>query len=181
MGDLLFKRVTTNVHNVDFNCGVESINEYVKESYFPGLVKHAYAYSISVGDKILGYYQLMLRDIVLDDLPDELSEYDTEIRNTITAVHIRFLAIDLKYQRHRIGTQVMRIAMTQIRELSKIWPVRIITIDAVVDKIAWYERLGFKKTKRNSREQEGVTEAMYFDCMSDDDFKLLDDYFDSIC
>ena len=52
-----------------------------------------------------------------------------------------------------------------VLELAKIWPVRVITLDARCNLVGWYEKMGFKKMRRNTFGQDGTTEAMYFDCM----------------
>ena len=42
-------------------------------------------------DIILGYYQIMFREIKLEDFPEEISDYSKEINNSkLSAVHIRF-------------------------------------------------------------------------------------------
>ncbi len=37
MGKLVFQRVTKNVSEETFDCGVESINDYVRNSYYPSI------------------------------------------------------------------------------------------------------------------------------------------------
>ena len=43
METLEFERVTQEVETCCFDCGVDSINEYVRESYYPMILQHAYA------------------------------------------------------------------------------------------------------------------------------------------
>ena len=46
---------------------------------------------------------------ILDDFPSEIADYDPEIKNRkVSAVHIRYIAIDEKYQHNRIGTATMQ-------------------------------------------------------------------------
>ncbi len=163
MGTLQFKRVTQNVENEVFNCGVAWINEYVKESYFPLITQQAYAYSISASDKVLGYYQVMFREIELQDLPEDISEY-IDLKDKISAVHIRFIAIDEKYQNHKIGTNAIKIIIKDAEELVSSWPIRVVTIDARDDLVEWYKSLGFVAMSVNTPGQDVATTAMYFDC-----------------
>lgn len=89
---------------------------------------------------------------------------------------LRFNAIDEKYQNNGIGTKVMKVVILQIKELAKAWPIRIITLDAVLGKISWYEKLGFRVMPHNPVEQEGTTQYMYIDCMSKSDSIKLQEY-----
>ena len=95
MAKLDFKKVTKDtVANDDFDCGIESINEYVKDSYYPSLAQHAYTYCIIGEGKTLGYIQFLFRDVELEYFPDDISDIDTGVKeNMLSAIHIRFIAI----------------------------------------------------------------------------------------
>lgn len=165
MGTLHFRKVTKDIENTKFKCGKESIDEYVKNSYFPTIIQHAYAYSIMKDDIILGYYQILFREIELTDFPEDISEYEDGIKDgKISALHIRFIAIEKSYQGHKIGTATLKTIIKNVRELADYWPVRVITIDATLDHYEWYKRMGFLDMKENSPGQDGVTIAMYLDC-----------------
>ena len=166
METLQFKKVTQEVENSQFDCGVHSINEYVKNSYYPMITQHAYAYSIMNRGKILGYYQILFREILLDEFPEDIADYNPGVKDgKISAVHIRYIAIGEKYQKHKIGTGTLQSIIRDVQEFSDLWPIRVITIDARVDLVNWYESIGFIKMKKNTPGQDGTSVAMYFDCM----------------
>lgn len=167
MGKLIFKRIMQDQSNLPFDCGVESINEYVRNSYFPAITKQAYVYCIMAGTKKLGYYQVLFREIEICDFPEEISDYyDYDFKGEkISALHIRFIAIDEKYQRNKIGKSTLQTIIKDVEELSNVWPIRVVTIDARHDLVGWYEREGFVKMKKNTEGQDISTVAMYFDCM----------------
>ena len=167
MGTLRFEKVTADVEKTSFDCGIGSINEYVKDSYYPSIVQHAYTYSI-MGDNnsILGYYQVLFREIEINVFPDEIADYDPEIKGgTISSIHIRFIAIDKKYQKHKIGTNSLKIIIKNIIDFTEFFPIRVITIDARSDLIDWYRKFGFQEMLKNTVGQDGITKAMYFDCL----------------
>ena len=83
-------------------------------------------------------------------------------------MHIRFIAIDKKYQRNNIGTKSLEAIIKIIKDLAKDFPIRVITIDAELHLVKWYEKLGFFKMIRNSESQEGYTQAMYYNCILTD-------------
>lgn len=165
MGTLQFRKVTRNVEDIHFECGKESINEYVRNSYFPMIIQHAYAYSIMKDDIILGYYQILFKEIELTDFPDDISEYSDSIKDgKISTLHIRFIAIDEMYQKKRLGTATLKTIIKDVLELTKQWPIRVISIDATPDHYEWYKKMGFVDMKKNTLGQDGVSIAMYFDC-----------------
>ena len=177
---LQFKKVTQEVENCQFDCGVCSINEYVKNSYYPTITQQAYAYSIMSRGKILGYYQILLREILLEEFPEDIADYDSGVKDgKISAIHIRYIAIDEKYQRNKIGTGTLQTIIKDVQEFSNSWPIRVITIDARVDLVSWYESIGFVKMKMNTPGLDGTSVAMYFDCMryTED----LEEYLDNLC
>lgn len=166
MGILEIKRVTKAVEHTSFECGVDTIDGYIRDSYFPMIIQHAYAYSVMGGGKVLGYYQVLFREIELTDFPDDISEYDASIKDgKISSVHIRFIAVDKKYQKNKIGINTLKIIIKDVEELAERWPIRVITIDARIELHDWYKKIGFVDLKENTPGQEGVTIAMYFDCM----------------
>lgn len=165
MGTLQFRKITKSLEDISFDCGVESINDYVRESYYPVLTQHAYTFSVMNGDIVLGYFQILFREIELEDFPEEISEYDPEIKRTISAIHIRYIAIDKKYQRKRIGTTTLQAIIKNVESLAELWPIRVITLDAMVHLVPWYMQVGFVKMKTNTLGQDGVSDAMYFDYM----------------
>lgn len=179
MATLQFRRVTQQVESLSFDCGVNSINNYVKNSYYPLITQQAYAYSITCEKVLLGFYQIMFREIRLDDLPDDVSEYDSGIKDGfVSAAHIRYIAIDKRFHRHKIGTGTLRSIIKEVDLFSESWPIRVITIDARSDLVNWYKEEGFIELKRNTDGQDGTTVAMYFDCMKFSD--ELEAYIDSM-
>lgn len=174
MAILNFKLVTESDLDYSFDCGNESINDYIKNSYYPLITQQAYTYSITneANKSLLGFCQYMFREIHITDFPENISDYCDGIKEEISAIHIRFIAIDCNYQKHHVGTAVMESIIQRVKDLSKEWPIRVITIDSVISNnkennlVKWYQNLGFKELAKNTPGQDGVTVAMYFDCMN---------------
>ena len=55
------KKVQCDLSDSSFNCGVAGINRMIRESYYPTLLQHMYAYEIIVNDIIVGYYMIEFR------------------------------------------------------------------------------------------------------------------------
>ena len=178
MENLQFINVNESVEDVEFDCGVKSINEYIRDAYYPHILQNAYSYCIMYNNIVLGYYQIMFRNIEVNDFPQEISDYITELNDKkISAVHIRFIAIDRKYQKQKIGTKTLNVIIKRVKDLAEIWPIRVITIDAISELVDWYGKAGFVKMNHNTTGQDGTTEAMYFDCMIHKD--QLENYINS--
>lgn len=165
MGKLYTEKVNKDIETSPFDCGVKSINEYVKNSYFATIAQHAAAYNIMYGGKCLGNYMVTFQEVTFKDLPEELLEYDPEVKSgTVTAVHINHLAIKEEFQGNHIGQMSLDLIIGSIFELAKKWPIVMITIKARNDLVDWYKRVGFKLMPHNTPGQQGVTTDMYMPC-----------------
>ncbi len=167
MATFQFRLVTQQVENSSFDCGVNSINDYVKNSYYPLITQQAYTYSITAEKVLLGYYQILFREIIIEDFPEEISDYyDPGVKDgKITSLHIRYIAIDKDYQNKNIGTGALRSIIKDVLDYADFLPIRVITIDARNDLVDWYKSEGFEEMKINTEGQDGTTVAMFYDCM----------------
>jgi len=167
MANLQFHLINEDVETTSFDCGIESINDYIKNSYYPLITQQAYAYCIMYDNIVLGYYQIFYKELKIDCFPEDISgwfDYNLSV-DTISAVHIRYIAIDKKYQRRKIGNTILDIIIKNVEDLSIEWPIRVITIDARNELVEWYKRKGFKIMIQNTPGQDGFNVAMYYDCM----------------
>ncbi len=83
-----------------FKCGNDSIEQQIKDSYYITLLKQAYGYKILIDGKIVGYYMLYFKEIELELIGDIMGEdYESNMSQSYTAMHIRYLAIDSRVQR----------------------------------------------------------------------------------
>ena len=101
-------------------------------------------------------------------------EFESNMADYYMAMHIRYLAIDERLQHRGIGTRVLRGIIFEILRLSKIYPIRIITIDALSEYHEWYKTIGFKDIP--GREFDGITYPMFMDCMSKEEIDKLEDF-----
>lgn len=166
MAKLCFSKLKGEVNKGTFTCGDDSIDKLVESSYYPTILQQSYAYEIMGEGELLGYYMIHFRRVEVSDFPDDISDHfdDDYIKDGIIALHIHYIAIKKEYQKKGIGKAVLRTIISQVKELSENWPVRVITIDAEKHLIKWYEKEGFKYMTNNRDGQDDVTEAMYKDC-----------------
>lgn len=123
--------------NGSISCGVGSIDNLMKEAYYKTLCKQGTAYDILLDDVLVG--SCMLKIAILRDENEDYYDADKEF----PVVEISYIAIDSAKQSRRIGTYVLRILISKIRDFSKCMPIRFIVIDAFEEKRKWYEQMGF--------------------------------------
>ena len=144
MSQIVMRKLSTDPCNSMFDCGVKGINNMIKRSYYSTLLQQLYCYEIVVDGIVIGYYMLGFRKIKFEECPGDIGDlFDDLSEDGYCALHIKYIAITAKYQKRGIGTKVLYILLRQIKELCKTWPVRIITLDAIRERVEWYKKNGF--------------------------------------
>lgn len=95
------------------------------------------------------------------------------------AFHIEYLAVRKEYQHRKIGSKVLQHILGKIQSSHKDCPFRLVTINALEEKVPWYETsFGFKKVGRDGDDPE--TELMIIDLIPPENLKLLAEYDDIV-
>jgi GNAT superfamily N-acetyltransferase len=163
MGRLNISLLDSNVDFGSFDCGNQSINESVRNSYFVTLIMQGHAYGISVNGKIVGSY--LLRIVSVENYS---GEYDTgRFDARFAALKLEYIAISKEYQRRGIGSLTFDIILKQVKDISVRLPIRYMTLDSFPDKVSWYANFGLiyypEKTDNTSD-----TTTMYLDFINDE-------------
>lgn len=163
----------------DFICGNSSIEKMVMNAYYQTILQHGYAYKFCTKSGLaLGYYMIRFEKVLIAKCEEAVNGcYDENLSNYYS-IHIHFLAVDEKYQKHKIGTSVLNVLVKNIRNLAKIWPIRLITIDALKEKYAWYIKNGFLPFNEKDLENDSSVVCMYIDCLTDDNKERMEKYFE---
>lgn len=169
MGELVISKLHSDVQEGSFDCGNESINRLVYSSYYPTLLQHGYAFQVTSQDGgiLLGYYMIKFRNIKVIDCPSDISEYNSNLFNDCCALHISYIAVATEFQGHGIGSSILKIVVKTVLELSKKFPILLITIDALKEKYDWYKKLGFMPFREQEAAEEKDKVSMYIDCIED--------------
>lgn len=165
MSNLTYKFLQEDIKSGKFDCGVESINKYVVDSFYATLLQHGYAYQILYNNIVVGYYMITLNHVELEECPETISDYTSGLCDFLYCVEIKYLAIEKCYQHRKIGTNVLPSIIKSIKDYTSIIPIRLITIDARSELVEWYKKFGFIEFPNNPEWQEGYTRKMYIDCM----------------
>lgn len=173
MGELILSKLKNDVYS--FDCGNNSINRLVYESYYATLLRYAYGFKIDYYNNPIGYFMVCLRDFEVNMLSERFSDYESILSNKCYSIHIKYIAIDKKFQRHGIGTKIIHTIISEtIKKSDNNLPIRMITLDAIKEKITWYENIGFKKLYDEDDDTLSSTVIMYIDCIND--YSIFDEY-----
>lgn len=167
MAELSFQKIEKEIKS--FDCGNDSINRQIKEAYFPHILKLAYTFQVSCKGKIVGYYMIKFLNIRISDCPEPIESYYVSEFDKCCVFHIGFLAVDKEFQKHGIGSAVLRTLIADAKRLSKQYPLLLITIDALKEKYEWYRQKGFRAFDERDQENNETTIRMYIDCVEDRD------------
>jgi len=178
MAELIIEKLDRDVLAQEFDCGNSSINRQVTESYFPTLLQYAYAYKVSMFGTVVGYYMIKLRTIKIEDAPADISEYVCGFIEDCSSIHIKYIAVDKRYQHEKIGTTVLKVIITQVLNLCNILPITLITLNALKEKYEWYKDKGFIAFDEAELNDSQPVIRMYMGCIIDK--KAVKDYCSNI-
>ncbi len=132
------------LHRVDsFDCGQENLNRYLHN--YALMSQKADAASTYVGvasEKIIGYYTLVVSNVVYEDAPERLKKGLS--RNPVPVMLLARLATDLEWQGKGVGAGLLRDAMQRTVQVADLAGVRAFLVHAKDDKAkAFYEHFDF--------------------------------------
>lgn len=157
-----------------FSCGVPSIDNMISEAYLNHLIRKSMTFQIKILGHNVGYYQLVIANVTMEGTELPFGDYGSG-ENRYGVLSIRFLAIKKEIQKKGIGTLVLREILKEARELSTRWPIRVVYIEALPDKVPWYREIGFEILKDASDDNFGLV-PMFFEMMSTHDKESIEDY-----
>lgn len=145
-----------------------SLNTYVqREAYFEQIMKFTNTKVVRIENDIVAYFSIQFKDI---KIIEEFDEYN------YPSIYLKCLAVDKIYESQGIGTALLEYITIQCEEVSKFVGCRCLLIDALTEKIKWYEERGFQYLDSDiNKDLYDVTIPMFIDLRND---KLLIDYFE---
>jgi len=144
--ELLFERISGSLERKAFDCGVDSLNDYLKRYALQNLKKNVGVTIVAVAaqqpKKILGYYSASMAQVEFSRLPEDLSK-DLP-RYPVPAMRIGRLAVDRSAQGQGLGAALLRDALLRALQLSHEVGTCMVLVDALDEKAkAFYARYGF--------------------------------------
>lgn len=175
MGALCYTLIEAEDELGGFDCGNPSINKLVSESYYSHILKQTRVYKLSIQGQRVGFCSVSILGISLESSDAPIAEYFDKTPS-FGAVMLNYLAVDARVQHLGIGSTALEYIIAEAQTLYTLWPVRLLVIDALRNKIDWYTNHGFEIL--NKADLNGISETvqMYFDLMPAEDQKSIEDY-----
>ena len=127
-----------------FDCGVESLNNYLKVMASQQSQKDNTRTFVLVeeqnAERVIGYYTLTMTPIDLSALPDKLQK---KHHNASSGGLIARLAIDKRYANQGYGEWLLIDALNRLLQASETVAFPVVIVDAKDGAIGFYEKFGF--------------------------------------
>jgi GNAT superfamily N-acetyltransferase len=142
----IFEKLSRDFARDPFDCGNESLNDFLKRYALQNLKKNISFTIVAVSEenrkKILGYYSVSMAQVDFEDLPADLAKGIP--RYPVPAMRIGRLAVDRIAQGVGLGGELLRHALSRALELSREVGTCIVLVDAIDENAKrFYEKYGF--------------------------------------
>ena len=147
----------------------------IEESYYPHILKQTQTYKVTLRGKTVAFYTVSVRSISLQNSDAPVSEnYWKE--PIFSAVIINYIAVDKRLHRNGIGTTILESVVDEARALYHQWPVRLVVLEALRQKVDWYLDRGFDAINQADLEGTSETVKLYLDLMPSGDKGKIEEY-----
>ena len=160
---------------LDFDCGNSSVNALVAKSFLAHAVKQQLTYKILYQNIVVGFWTVSMRGVTLDNSDAKVAEC-YEDPPEFGAVKLNYIAVSKEVQGCGIGSSALWYIIKKAQELYQQWPVRMLILDAIRDKMEWYQKFGFEAICQEDISSDSATVQMYLDLMPDREKGELDAY-----
>ena len=142
----VFEKISRGVNRQDFDCGVDSLNAYLKKYAWQNFKKNVgvtiLTFERGKRNKILGYYTVSMAQIDFEHLPPELSKGLP--RYPVPAMRIGRLAVNRSAQAKGVGSALLRDALQRAIAISTEVGTCVVLVDAINEQAkSFYEHYGF--------------------------------------
>jgi GNAT superfamily N-acetyltransferase len=144
--NLIFEKLGRQFDREAFDCGVDSLNVFLKRYALQNFKRNLGVTIVAVGEnslsKILGYHTVSMAQVSFKEIPEELSGGIP--RYPIPAMRIGRLAVDSSAQGMGLGGELLRDALFRALDLSKEVGTCVVLVDAIDGQAKrFYEKYGF--------------------------------------
>lgn len=144
--NLAFEKISRDANRQTFDCGVDSLNEYLKKYAWQDFKKNVrvtiLVFEKGKRDRIIGYYTVSMAQINFIHLPPELLKGLP--RYPVSAMRVGRLAVDRSVQSKGVGSALLRNALQRATALSTEVGTCAVLVDAINEQAkSFYEHYGF--------------------------------------
>ncbi|MBI5440769.1 MAG: GNAT family N-acetyltransferase [Deltaproteobacteria bacterium] len=131
-------------HEVEgFDCGSEPLNLFLERHALQSQRSNAsQTYVALVGDKLVGYYTLVVGQVEYEGVPERLSK--GLARHPVPLIIIARLAVSSAFQGRGLGAGLLKDALSRTLQAADIAGIRAVAVHAKDERArAFYERYDF--------------------------------------
>jgi GNAT superfamily N-acetyltransferase len=130
-----------------FDCGVPSLNDYLKKYALQNQKKHvARTYVATRANRIVGYYSLAYGSVSLEEAPQSVTSGLP--RHPIPVILLARLAVDSTEQGRGLGAALLKDALLRTIQAAEIAGLRAMLVHAKDDFAKrFYEKFGFEPSR----------------------------------
>lgn len=145
-GLIIIEPLNKNHKRSAFDCGIESLDDYLRYRASQDIKRHVSRVFIACGPqdktKVLGYYTLSTLSIDLSVLPEKIAKKLP--RHPIPAALIGRLAVDTSMQDKGIGKMLLANAIKRTQAVSDEIAIYAMVVDAINETaVSFYRHYGF--------------------------------------
>ena len=156
-----------------FDCEDDDLNKFLfQEAMLYEKQSLATTFIIESTERTLGYYSLLTDSFRVEETDfSSKSQYKKFIRGliphpkchlkTIPSVKIGRLAIDKTYKGKGLGSLIINAIISECLHLNKKIACRLLTVDAYIQALPFYEKMGFKYLTEKDEQED--TRVMFID------------------
>lgn len=147
-----------------FDCGDDDLNDFIKNDAFMYQEKKlATTILFFYKEKLIGFLSVSADSLKLNLQEKEGYNIHQKRLEEVPAIKLARLAVDNKYQKQGIGTNILKWCIGYILNCSDLIAVRFITVDAYPKKLEFYNKFGFSVNQDRRYTKKDNHVSMRFD------------------
>jgi len=149
MGEITAPEPITSAHiPADFDCGVSSLNDWLKRQALKNEVSGASRTFVACKDlQVIGFYALAAGSVIRRQAPGKIKR---KIPEPIPVMVLGRLAVDFRWQKNGIGRGLLKDAVLRTIQAAKYAGMRALVVHALSEESRkFYLRHGFLESPLN--------------------------------
>lgn len=173
MDELQCTVINGNTNLADFCCGNDSVDALIHKAPYRHALHQCRTIQVCLEGHILGVFTLSISGISMEETNTHMADYYGDSPQ-FGALRLDYVAVDRRVQNKGIGRRILAYVVTLAKAMYRDWPVRVLILDALREKVAWYSRCGFDVMDKGDLQADTPTVRMFLDLMSEDEKAALD-------
>lgn len=173
MDELQCTVISGNTDLSGLDCGNASVNEMLRKSPYRHALHQARTVQVCLGAHRLGVFTLSVSNISMENTDTHMADHYWD-SPSFGAVKLDYIAVDHRLQNRGIGKSILAYVVSLAQKMYLDWPVRVLILDALREKVEWYRCCGFDVMDNREMQSDTPTVHMFLDLMPEAEKAALD-------